>query len=130
MTGGAGHVIGVVQAALPVFDISLMTAKADSIAFFSGNIGIFAKSNKSRCVDFSRHIKMMAAWAMTDFAAIITGSRCSRVRLLPVLVIGQIVQMVFMTFHADFTAEIGGFFYSRLFRRARCVIFAAFICCA
>lgn len=45
MTGGAGHVIGVVQAALPVLDISLMTAKADSIAFFSGNIGIFAKSN-------------------------------------------------------------------------------------
>ena len=44
---GAGHIIGIVKTALPMFDICLVTTQAYSIAFFSGNIGIFTKCNQT-----------------------------------------------------------------------------------
>jgi hypothetical protein len=84
---GAGHIIGIVKTALPMFDICLVTTQAYSIAFFSGNIGIFTKCNQTGGIDFSGHIEVVTTWAMADFTAILAGAWSSRVGFLPVLVL-------------------------------------------
>ena len=85
---GAGHIIGIVKTALPMFDICLVTTEAYSIAFFSGNIGIFTKSNQTGSIDFSGHIEVVATRAVADFTAILAGAWSSSIGFLPVLVVG------------------------------------------
>ena len=111
MTAGTGHIIGIVKTALPVLNISFMTTNTDCIALFCRNIGIFTEYNQTRNIDFSGHVEVVTAGAMANFAAILTGTRCSQIGLLPVLIFWQIVQVLFVTLHADIAAEVDGFFY-------------------
>ncbi len=120
MTGSTGDVIVVVQAALPVFDVVLMTVDTHRILLCSRNVRISAERHHPGHINIAIHFKMLFTRPVTGLTTVFACSGGAWVCSKPVGGYLQITKPIIVALKAGLRSQVFKVGNHRMFaRRAR-----------